>query len=216
MYGFFANDGSRCYVLNLGIDGTLQGDARKGTGLAVLASYDEPAMICAPGYISAADQRALVDFAKSAGIIAILDGPERVADLKELTDASIVDAAPDGDTGKPPKPPAPGAAKFSGKPVSDQAAIYVPWVVMIDPFSGDKVNVPPSGHIAGLYGFNDSKRGVFKAPANYELATVIGLSQRFSRAEQGVLNPAGINCIRYFPDNGIRVWGARTLSNDPE
>src|SRR5262249_6461802 len=149
---------------------------------------------------------------KSAGIIAILDGPERVSDLKELTDASIVDAAGDGEAGKPPKPATPGGAAkgFSGKPVSDQAALYVPWLVMIDPFSGEKVNVPPSGHIAGLYGFNDSKRGVFKAPANCELATVIGLSQRFSRAEQGVLNPAGINCIRYFPDGGIRVWGART------
>jgi Bacteriophage tail sheath protein len=213
VYGFFGNGGSRCYILNVGTGGTLQGDARKGTGLGVLESYDEPAMIAAPGYTAIADYRSLIDFAEKQGIIAILDGPERIADMKELTDAGTADAAPAEGDGKP-KPPKPVGKK---PPESNFAACYFPWLVMVDPFDpARRVNVPPSGHMAGLYGLNDSKRGVHKAPANYSVATAIGLTQRISRSEQGVLNPAGINCIRFFADSGIRVWGARTLARDPE
>jgi phage tail sheath protein FI len=43
-----------------------------------------------------------------------------------------------------------------------------------------------------------------------------GLGFQVTQAEQGGLNKAGINCIRAFPGRGIRVWGARTLSSDPE
>ena len=73
--------------------------------------------------------------------------------------------------------------------------------------------------MAGLYAFNDFQPtgGVHKAPANYGLRGVIGLSEPVTRAEQAVLNAAGVNCIRRFPTSGIRVWGARTLSLvDPE
>ena len=43
-----------------------------------------------------------------------------------------------------------------------------------------------------------------------------GLAFQITHEEQGGLNPRGINCIRAFPGRGIRVWGARTLSSDPE
>ena len=43
-----------------------------------------------------------------------------------------------------------------------------------------------------------------------------GLAFQVTHAEQGGLNKVGINCIRAFPGRGIRVWGARTLSSDPE
>ena len=45
---------------------------------------------------------------------------------------------------------------------------------------------------------------------------VNGLGFQVTQAEQGGLNKVGINCIRSFPGRGIRVWGARTLSSDPE
>ena len=43
-----------------------------------------------------------------------------------------------------------------------------------------------------------------------------GLGFQITHAEQGELNRNGINCIRAFPGRGIRIWGARTLSSDPE
>src|SRR5207245_8046800 len=45
---------------------------------------------------------------------------------------------------------------------------------------------------------------------------VNGLAFQITHEEQGGLNQRGINCIRAFPGRGIRLWGARTLSSDPE
>ena len=56
-------------------------------------------------------------------------------------------------------------------------------------------------------------RGVHKAPANEVIRGALNVTQRLTREEQGVLNPVGVNCIRYFPREGIRVWGARTLAD---
>ncbi|MHC4740366.1 MAG: phage tail sheath family protein, partial [Planctomycetota bacterium] len=43
----------------------------------------------------------------------------------------------------------------------------------------------------------------------------VGLEYPVTNGEQEVLNPAGVNCIRAFPGRGIRVWGARTMSSNP-
>jgi phage tail sheath protein FI len=86
----------------------------------------------------------------------------------------------------------------------------------MDPLSGKPVTVPPSGHIAGVWARNDDTRGVHKAPANEVVRGVIELACGLTRGEHDQLNPIGVNCIRAFRGQGIRVWGARTLSSDPE
>ena len=83
-----------------------------------------------------------------------------------------------------------------------------------DPLSGKNIMVPPSGHMAGIWARTDEDRGVHKAPANEVVRGAISLELQLTTAEQGQLNPVGINCIRSFPGRGIRVWGARTLSSD--
>ena len=67
-----------------------------------------------------------------------------------------------------------------------------------------------------IWARTDSTRGVHKAPANEVVLGANGLGFQLTQAEQGALNQSGINCIRAFPGRGIRVWGARTLSSDPE
>jgi phage tail sheath protein FI len=57
--------------------------------------------------------------------------------------------------------------------------------------------------------------GVFKAPANEEVLGVLDLETNIDNSIQDQLNPEGVNCLRAFPGRGIRVWGARTLSRDP-
>jgi uncharacterized protein len=71
----------------------------------------------------------------------------------------------------------------------------------------------PSGLVAGLYASIDSSRGVWKAPAGTEagMSGVQSLVYKLTDAEQGVLNPIGLNCVRTFPDYGTVMWGARTL-----
>lgn len=98
---------------------------------------------------------------------------------------------------------------------SSYAAMYYPWIKVMDPATDTVVKMPASGHIAGLWARNDNTRGVHKAPANEVLAGVIGLAYQTTKGEQDTLNPIGVNCVRSFPGRGIRVWGARTLSSDP-
>ncbi len=95
------------------------------------------------------------------------------------------------------------------------AALYWPWVRVFDPQSGRPVDLPPSGHMAGVWARNDATRGVHKAPANEVVRGAIGVAASLTRAEQDELNPIGVNCVRAFPGRGIRVWGALTLSSDP-
>jgi uncharacterized protein len=98
---------------------------------------------------------------------------------------------------------------------SSYAAMYYPWIKVMDPVTEQMVNMPSSGHVAGLWARNDNTRGVHKAPANEVLQGAIGLAYQVTKGEQDTLNPIGVNCIRSFPGRGIRVWGARTLSSDP-
>ncbi|MGH6691408.1 MAG: phage tail sheath family protein, partial [Gammaproteobacteria bacterium] len=78
--------------------------------------------------------------------------------------------------------------------------------------------VPPSGHVAGIFARTDVTRGVWKAPAGIEatVAEAVGLQYQLLDAEQDLLNPVSLNCLRQFPGVGIVSWGTRTLSPDPE
>jgi phage tail sheath protein FI len=62
----------------------------------------------------------------------------------------------------------------------------------------------------------DATRGVWKAPANTVVRGALDVELPVTKAEQGLLNPTGINCIRPFGVRGIRVWGARTRSSDTD
>ncbi|MCW2603323.1 MAG: tail protein, partial [Pseudonocardiales bacterium] len=92
-------------------------------------------------------------------------------------------------------------------------AVYFPHLWVRDPFSGERIQVPPSGHIAGIWARTDATRGVHKAPANETVRGALDLTQRLTDQEQGVLNDAGVNAIRFFSSDGIKVWGARTLAD---
>lgn len=99
---------------------------------------------------------------------------------------------------------------------SRYAAMYYPWVTVADPLGDGRLNLPPSGFIAGIYARNDVEHAVFKAPANEVVRSAIDFELRLNKAQQELLNPQGINCLCYFPGRGFRVWGARTISDDPE
>ena len=67
-----------------------------------------------------------------------------------------------------------------------------------------------------LYARTDETRGVHKAPANEVVRLATGLELLLTSTQQAVLNPHGINCLRWFEGRGYRVWGARTASSEPE
>jgi phage tail sheath protein FI len=112
------------------------------------------------------------------------------------------------------------SAPFSGNPFNSSfAALYYPWIRTADPLTGKTIEFPPSASVVGIYSNSDVLRGVHKAPAGTEVGrvkTATDLERIITKGEHDTLNPKGINVIRKFPDAGIVVWGARTISADPE
>jgi phage tail sheath protein FI len=197
VYGFFNNGGSRCFVVRIDDDKDLD------AALGALAAIDEVALVAAPGMTDdAVREKLVIHCADTGDRFAILDGPEIESDLTKLTRI-----AADTKPGVMPKR-------------TDLAAWYFPWVEVFDPGAklqapagGGSINVPPSGHIAGVYARVDVNRGVFKAPANEPILGALGVTQPISKADQGDLNRNGVNCIRVLNGN-IFVWGARTVGGD--
>jgi hypothetical protein len=99
-------------------------------------------------------------------------------------------------------------------------AIYFPWIRVEgrrarDGTTGPSLLVPPCGHVAGVYARSDRRIGPHKPPANELLEGALDLAFELGDREQTVLNGAGVNCLRASPGWGIRIWGARTLSDRP-
>jgi phage tail sheath protein FI len=181
-----------------------EGDVARRQGMGGLAAVDEITMVCMPDAMTlAADgddaqlrdlQGKMIAHCEGAGDrMAILDAPPSLLP-QEILEWRMNTAGYD--------------SKF--------ATIYYPWIEVMDPLSNQPMLVPPSGHVAGVWCRTDSTRGVHKAPANEVVMGVNGLGFQVTQGEQGGLNKVGINCIRSFPGRGIRIWGARTLSSDPE
>ncbi len=184
--------------------GEFEGDVARREGMGSLAAIDEVTMVCAPDLMMlAADgsdaqvrdvQGKMIAHCEGAkDRIAILDPPPGLLP-QEVLEWRMNTAGYD--------------SKF--------ATLYYPWLEVMDPLTRQPMMVPPSGHVAGVWARTDSTRGVHKAPANEVVLGVNGLGFQITHEEQGGLNRSGINCVRSFPGRGIRVWGARTLSSDPE
>ncbi|MBB5872952.1 phage tail sheath protein FI [Allocatelliglobosispora scoriae] len=218
VYGFFDNGGGRCYVVNIPQGEPLAGKGRQRSGLRLLEAIDEVAIVAAPGYTDALSYEDLLAHCELMGDrMAILDGPEQVGDVEQLTRVgtgtapakpkrAATDKPADGETA--PAEESPGLRPRQ----SDYGTFYVPWLVVRDSLTGEVVSTPPSGHVAGVWARTDTLRGVHKAPANEAVRGAVDLSYRVTKVEQDILNPAGVNCIRHFPAEGIRIWGARTLA----
>lgn len=88
---------------------------------------------------------------------------------------------------------------------SKYAALYCPWIRVLDPLSQREINVPPSGFVAGIYARNDLNCGVHKAPANEVVNLAIGFEQFLNESQQDALDAEGINCFRFFEGRGMRL-----------
>jgi len=230
VHGFFENGGGRCYVVNAQEGAPIAGSGRGRNGLRALEAIDEVAIVAAPGHADADSWDALLSHCERLeDRVAVLDTVAEVDDVEQLTRVATAApssprrrAAADADAGDTGAGDAEGAEADTGTSAptpsaglrprqSAYGACYFPHLVVRDPFSGERVTAPPSGHVAGIWARTDLTRGVHKAPANEIVRGALDLTYPVTREEQAVLNPQGVNCIRFFPGAGVLVWGARTV-----
>lgn len=198
--GFFENGGRRCYVQMIGYSDETAMVTAVRAGLETLATFEQADLVCLPDIVWPGEgvNRSTWETVIRPAQMALLDHCERQGDRFALLDALPVK---------------------SGIKVEEQrqalqssnGALYYPWLRLLD-----GVYAPPCGHVAGIYARTDERVGVHKAPANEVVEGALDLEINLTNAQQGELNPLGINCLRAFPGRGIRVWGARTLSAKPE
>jgi phage tail sheath protein FI len=173
----------------------VDGGSGQRTGIQALEDIDEVSIILAPGMWSSTVQNALIQQCEQMkDRFAILDSPR----LDGPTSVQDVQA-------------------FRAPLDSKYAALYYPWLDVRDPSVQQTVVAPPSGHVAGIYARVDVERGVHKAPANEVIRGIVQIDQQVTKREQDLLNPfpVNINVLRFFPDRGNRVWGARVVTSDP-
>ncbi len=184
-------------------EGIADDDKNYKTGLKVFEDLDGISIVAAPGstfgYEDRVDAKADVDTIIDHLIVHATSMRYRIAVLDSGNGQSISQVRA-------------LRAKFD----STYAALYYPWILIDDPVTGKQITQPPSGFVAGIYARNDVNRAVYKAPANEVVNLAIGFEQLLNKNQQEVLNPEGINCFRFFPDRGFRLWGARTISSDSE
>jgi hypothetical protein len=193
------NDGTRPGFAEY--EGTADEDSRVKTGMKQFEDIEDISIVAAPGSTFGYengygdDARAIVNLLISHATrmryrIAVLDSgdAQSIAQVRAMR----------------------------GRVDSTHAALYYPWVRVLDPLTRKEINLPPSGFVAGIYARNDINRAVYKAPANEVVNLALGFEQLLNKSQQDVLNPEGINCFRFFEGRGFRLWGARTISSDPE
>jgi phage tail sheath protein FI len=174
---------------------------RRRTGLKQFFALDDISIVAAPG--STADYTGEYRNDANAIIGLLLNHAEqmkyRIAVIDSAENQTISDVR-----------------KMRAKIASKWGALYFPWVKTMDPITRRVISLPPSGFVAGIYARNDINRAVYKAPANEVVNLALGFDMMLSKSQQEVLNPEGINCFRFFEGRGMLVWGARTISPDPE
>ena len=189
---------------DLASDDDILGDEDNKTGMFALAKADLFNLLCIPADTRDEDtssgvyQGAMAYCAKRRAML-IVDPPAAWGANKNTAAATARDGlASLGLTGE----------------FARNAALYFPRVTQADPQrDGQLDDFVPCGIVAGIMARTDTNRGVWKAPAGLDasLNGIAGLQVTLNDAENGMLNPLGINCLRFFRDSGNVVWGARTL-----
>ncbi len=180
------------------------GDSQDGLKSALLAFEDleDISIIAAPG--STANLERDADHADADAITRFL-----IAHCERMRyRVAVLDSVPGQIVGD--------VLRMRGTIDTTRAALYYPWLEIFDPVTESEILNPPSGHIAGIYARNDVDHGVHKSPANEVIRLALGFEFLINKAQQEALNPEGVNALRFFEGRGLRVWGGRTASSDPE
>ena len=174
------------------------------SGLDIVEIFN---LLLVPGVVDNSVVGAALAFAETKRAFAILDPPPQASAFQQ--------------TGTTPPPTL--ESLLPGVPLSQNGALYFPYLNTSDPVTGNPCAVAPSGFVAGIFATTDSDRGVWKAPAGMA-TTLLGTTGPVANGvmndmQQGALyseeSVVPVNCLRSFSGAGTVVYGSRTLvAND--
>lgn len=98
---------------------------------------------------------------------------------------------------------------------SSFSALYVGWLKITDPFTGKKIEIPPSGDAAGIYAVTQNE-SPWAAPGGLRRAVlrrVEGVSKIWSETDRDILYRNGLNPVQSFPGEGVVLWGQKTAAS---
>ena len=101
---------------------------------------------------------------------------------------------------------------------TNYAAVYYPWVKILDPVKNKPMWVPPSVVLPGVISFTDSVAHEWFAPAGLNrggLGSVLEAKTRLTHTERDDLYEGRVNPIASFPGQGVVVFGQKTLQGKP-
>ena len=101
---------------------------------------------------------------------------------------------------------------------TNYAAVYYPWVKILDEVKNKPMWVPPSVVLPGVLSFNDSVSHEWFAPAGLNrggLSSVLEAKTRLTHTERDELYEGRVNPIASFPGQGVVVFGQKTLQGKP-
>lgn len=247
---YFQNGGGPCYILSVGsdADNLTKGDETSGIigGLRALEKEDEPTLIVIPDAVELAEgdyNEVCQEVLKQCGTLkdrfAIFDVPAEDTDGAKFRSGIGTEYLKYGATYYPYLQTGLSHAYTEEEVAINATATQTDTNIPGDlktaknantalynqikrALAGQYVLLSPSAAIAGIYAKVDRERGVWKAPANVGLVSVIGPTREISQQAQESFNidatsGKSINIIRKFHEKGTLVWGARTLAgNDNE
>lgn len=218
VWGWFVNGGRDCYVVRVGDTSTditadtvgpdpgNYGSASGQRGIGALARFEDVTAIILPDLVLACAQPdGSLDRHRWQAIQSIA-----IADAEQHDRMALLDPPP----GMTPLQVRDWRIEQAGFD-SSHACLHYPWITVADPVTGDARSVPPSGHVAGSWARSDRERAVWRSPANQVIRGALDVAEHLTRDERFFLSPVGINPVRAMAGEGIRVWGSRTLSVDP-
>jgi len=203
--GFFANGGESCFVIR--VDGPDESSSlrpdRLDDALQVLASVTDVSTVCAPDVMAAYGSGVIEPHEATDMQVRLIAHCENMGERICILDS-------------PPSSSPQGVLEWRQNVAgfdSKFAAVYYPWLEVVDDTTRRRTTVPPCGHVAGIYARTDLARGFHRTPANEPVIGALGVERHLTWNERSGLNPAGINLLVHSR-RGILVWGGRTLSSD--
>jgi phage tail sheath protein FI len=208
VHGWFTNGGGSCFVVRVpdqdgGMPGPYDFVGSRKAGLGALESIEAVTIVAAPDAVGLGNASEYGREGKLHVDFALIVHCESMGNRLAILDP-------------PPGMNAPHILEWRNEVArfdSSYAALYYPWIRVMDPEARRSVLVPPSGHVAGSWARSDRERGVWAAPAKLPLRGVLDVAEGLGHREGEELHRAGINSIRAMPE-GIRAWSAQTLSSD--